>query len=384
MLVRQLALIIINSPITLLYASVDTAGWNRRARPRIAVIGGGISGSFVTKYLSDYDTACVLESITIFDPQSPIHQPLTVEEASTTTAELNHDDWQGGRITSLRLRDGTVVELGASVAFRDFHLVIEMIKGDPTLVMGVPFHPGISSTNDPNHTIPSESFGVYNGNGDWPVLQTRVPSHWMWRSWQIFQRYNKDLLAVTRAGDAVLKKFAQIPHILTHSDTSIIFRSTDAIWDAVHLASLAHQSFDSLLDSLHVAGKELPWWGWGRGLLPYQGSFRDELLTAMNIVNYNQNNTQVTALTGLGSWAPAAGGLFSIVGGNYQIIRSAIEQARTIRQTQCTERGMVVMMLLLAPFIKFASRSPRLLVYTGVDSSCMPTRKSSVNMISLS
>ena len=74
-------------------------------------------------------------------------------------------------------------------------------------------------------------------------------------------------------------------------------------------------------------------------LLPFQGSIRSELLTSINIVNYNQNNTHVHAVTGLGSFAAATGSgnqIFSIVGGNYQIITSAYQQAIQNRNHYCS------------------------------------------------
>ena len=86
-----------------------------------------------------------------------------------------------------------------------------------------------------------------------------------------------------------------------------------------------HNSFDDI-------PLEVPWY---RSFFPYQGSLRKELLTAINLVNYNQDNSQANALVGLGSFAATAGGLFSIVGGNYQIIQSAIYQATTASMKHC-------------------------------------------------
>jgi prenylcysteine oxidase/farnesylcysteine lyase len=69
---------------------------------------------------------------------------------------------------------------------------------------------------------------------------------------------------------------------------------------------------------------------------------RQELLTAMNLVNYNQDASQINGIAGLGSFASSKGGLFSVVGGNHQIIQSAHDQARTNHQRKCPEKPDVI------------------------------------------
>ena len=65
---------------------------------RVAIIGGGVSGTFAAKYLADYDEDCDVESITIFDPM-PIGEPVKVNQQQG-------EDWQGSRVASLQLDDG--------------------------------------------------------------------------------------------------------------------------------------------------------------------------------------------------------------------------------------------------------------------------------------
>lgn len=74
---------------------------------RIGVIGGGISGSFASKYLVDYDDECSLEELTIFDP-NPLGKIITKDD-------VPDPKWQGSRVGTYRLGDGRIVELGASV-----------------------------------------------------------------------------------------------------------------------------------------------------------------------------------------------------------------------------------------------------------------------------
>jgi prenylcysteine oxidase/farnesylcysteine lyase len=133
------------------------------------------------------------------------------------------------------------------------------------------------------------------------------------------------------------KGFAKLAGLFVSKSPDTFYESPDDIWEAIGLVNLVHSSFDELLDALGLE-KELSWW---RKLLPYQGSLRSELLTAINLVNYNQDNSQVNGLVGLGSFAPSSGGLFSVVGGNYKIVRSALEQAIKIRDGNCSGRKSI-------------------------------------------
>ena len=68
-----------------------------------------------------------------------------------------------------------------------------------------------------------------------------------------------------------------------------LLESPDELWEEVGWLQPDHMSFDAFLDALGLP-EELPWW---RQYLPYQGSLRAELLTAINLCNYNQANSQV-------------------------------------------------------------------------------------------
>jgi prenylcysteine oxidase / farnesylcysteine lyase len=84
---------------------------------KIAIIGGAVSGSFSAKYLADYDKDCIIESITVFEP-NPVnhaHSPLS----NHVGEEKNY--LQGSRVSTLQLADGTIVELGASILHEGFH-----------------------------------------------------------------------------------------------------------------------------------------------------------------------------------------------------------------------------------------------------------------------
>jgi len=336
-----------------------------RRKKKIAVIGGAVSGSFVTKYLAEYDakTNCssgndgVIDSITVYEPM-PLDGP--IDNDAAVTAPPNDDDhWQGSRVQSLRLsesssssdtteekRDDVVVELGASIGFKEFHLINEMIRNDPDhLVKGKPFNTGRrrsgtetkdgTDDDDEEERQLHKGMGIYSGNGVWNLL-TSAHSDYV-NKLLLLWRYGWDLVSVSRVCDQMLAGFARLPSLLDDvDDPDTYFESPDEVWESVNLRAAVHASFDDLLDKIGIAD-ELP--AWRRYLVPYQGSLRKELLTAINLVNYNQNNSQVNGIVGLGSFAASSGGLFSIVGGNAKLIGSAFRQARSVYDESCGGGG---------------------------------------------
>jgi prenylcysteine oxidase / farnesylcysteine lyase len=303
--------------------------------PTIAIIGGGISGSFVTKYLTDYDPNCTIASITVYEPhpvqkvsvqKSRNNNDITQESAKNNDTNYHHDWPQGSRVSAIQLEDGTIVEVGASVLYRGFHHVIDMIRNDPTLIHGIPFHTGINETD---HNL-RPGMGIYNGNGTWPLLITSRSDYYT--SMLLLLRYHWDLLKISKLSKQMQTAFATIPTLLNSHQENTFFESPDSIWRAVGLYHAVHMSFDHLLDAAHVSSG-ISWWK--KRMLPFQGSIRDELLQAVNLVNYNQDNAHVNGVVGMGSFAATTGGLFSLVGGNYQVIESAMNQALNASVMSC-------------------------------------------------
>lgn len=300
----------------------------RSKKKKIAIIGGGISGTFVTKYLTDYDTNCQIDSITIFDPSTPWKGP---KEAASYPPD---DDWQGSRVESLRLMDGSVVEMGASIGYKDFYLVLDMIRNDPTLKIGAPFSTNQDETVDPNMR---QGLAVYNGDRE-VVLSTVNKTAWASRM-SFMWRYGFDAYNVARVCKQALYKFAKVAVLLNDTKAGTFFESPDEIWNRTGLFNLVHSSFDDLLETMGVYS-ELPFW---RSWLPMQGSFRDEFLTAINLVNYNQDTSQINALVGLGSFAATSGGIFSVLGGNAQLLTSALKQAETASAEHCSHSNQILL-----------------------------------------
>ena len=291
---------------------------------RIAVIGGGISGTFVSKYLAEYDKDCALKEIVIFDPM-PLGEP---------TTKISEPEWQGSRVASVRMEDGSVVEIGASVFYSGFYLIMGMINGDSTLQIGSALNTG-SQELDPNLRT---GMGVYNGSGEWRFLTANAPKWWalVKMAW----RYNIDLYRVFGAVNKVEFAF-EIMNQLMHSEhETTFFENAADLWDSVGLLKAAHNSFDDFLDALGVCKsyQDLSWW---RKLLPDQGCLREELLAVVTLCNYNQGPGDVNGLVGLGSFVAAKVKLLSLVGGNQQLIASAYRQAQYILQQKCQTQGVV-------------------------------------------
>lgn len=232
-----------------------------------------MSGTFVSKYLVDYDEGCALD-ITIFDPQ-PIGQ--------VSTSADDHS-WQGSRVASVKMDDGSTIEIGASVFYSGFELIVDMIKGDPSLTVGEAFNTGQSDKLDPRLR---KGLGIYNGDGDWKLLTTKGPS--FLNTFRLLWRYNVDLFRAVSATKRVKRSFRVLHDLLDSSHISTFFEWPDQMWDAVGLLPPARASFDDFMDLLGIS-RQLPRW---RRLLPYQGLLRDELMAAINLCNYNQGNAMV-------------------------------------------------------------------------------------------
>jgi prenylcysteine oxidase/farnesylcysteine lyase len=288
---------------------------------RIAVIGGGISGSFFSKYISDLDEKCTIEEIHIFEPY-PVKGPTSVVDvAAPVNPEDEQRPGQGSRVSTLQLRDGTLVEIGASIVHNGNPLVLSMIQGDPDLHMTRPF-----DTGKDNEDPPKGGLGIFDGTENWPIPPYEGLPKWI-RNLRTLVRYNIDLRRVNIVAKHAVEAFQDVAVLLNSTNADTFFQSPDEIWKKIGLYKAVHVSFAMFLEPMGISAEP----SIIRRMLPFQGRFRDEFLTAINLVNYNQNVTEVNALVGLGSFAASTGELFSIRGGNYRLIPSAIKQGNEIR-----------------------------------------------------
>jgi len=252
---------------------------------KIAVLGGGVSGSFVTKYLVDYDINCSLE-INVFDPWIP--KSRNDNENDRNSDELYDSSLgQGSRVSSWTFPDGRTVELGASVIFEGNRLVNEMIDGDPNLIK-VPAYStgGYNSTDNVQH----DEFGIFHSRSTptWVLNLSNMTSEDMKKT--LLWRYNLDLYRMNKATQKALSSFQKIYDILDSKHDTSFLSSPNDVWRAVGLSHAASVSFADYLDFIGVSSK-LSWW---RTLLSEQGLLRDELLTAINLNNNHQTNEEMT------------------------------------------------------------------------------------------
>mmetsp|Transcript_14751 Transcript_14751/g.21967 ORF Transcript_14751/g.21967 Transcript_14751/m.21967 type:complete len:606 (-) Transcript_14751:118-1935(-) len=289
---------------------------NEKIGTKIAIIGGGIAGSFTAKYLADYDTKSAakgaIDSIVVFDP-------FPIEHQHTTEGQQN-ENLQGGRVSSLTLDDGTVVELGGATIHDADKLLIEMIEGDPNLVL---------EKSKFNECVPDKHFGIYDGDGSWSFLTNNAASSIT--SWfptmitlTLLWRYNIDFIRIWQASLRARESFHLVYKMLDTSHPASFFHSINELWDIVGLLKTTHVSYDDFLDAFGLE-REVQWW---RRFIPGQGCLREELLTAMNICYSNQLNPEMNGLSGLINLMSLTGETFSINGGNQQLISSAFMQAQ--------------------------------------------------------
>jgi prenylcysteine oxidase/farnesylcysteine lyase len=339
---------------------------------RIAVIGGGISGSFVTKYLSDFDVhgdangkdreRCLIDEIVVYDV-SPPPSGFSDDEQSNHNGNNNGGDvvlsssdprpenWQGSRVSAITIED-TVIELGASIIYDGNQLVVDMMNGDPDNVERD--EPMGTSKKEEEEGISSGEpygFGIYHGNKEW-LLKTNsfanypsflrkmlVPLTFLWR-------YNFDYFRLQHAVKRAVHAFDIVYKLLNDTKNELTyFDSPMELWDAIELRTAAAVSFHDLLDGLGLyrdARLEMQqettsesnnsWWDW-RQWLPGMGCMRSELVTAMTINTYNADLNEMNGLVGLVSYVPSSGELFSVKGGNNKLIESAMHQSRRLYET---------------------------------------------------
>mmetsp|Transcript_4175 Transcript_4175/g.6181 ORF Transcript_4175/g.6181 Transcript_4175/m.6181 type:complete len:565 (-) Transcript_4175:1695-3389(-) len=283
---------------------------------RIAVIGGGIGGTFVSKYLVDYDTTCQIDSLTLFDPTFQPNDSDDKRSSSSKQSDGNQSTLQGGRVATKILDDGTVIELGASIIYSGNKLVSSMIDADASLSRISPEYKG---------------FGVWDGK-DYRINSEMKTARSL--GLRMAYRYSTDIFRMNSAVGRAIKSFDQI-YVLLESQSSFFPSSADEIWDAVGLLSVARINFDKYLDSIGVSKDN--WWtpvyqDLGMGVL------RTELIASANLSNYNQKNSNLNGLSGLVSFVPSSGGMFNIQGGNYKIPISAWKQATLHRKNICSHR----------------------------------------------
>ena len=111
----------------------------------------------------------------------------------------------------------------------------------------------------------------------------------------------------------IVDAYNQVPSLLNSTSADTFFQLPDELWEKIGLLKAVQVSFAKFLDQLGIYIKPSNI----RRPLPFQGRIHDKFLTAINLVNYNQNVDQVNILVGLGSFAASTKELFSVRRGKY-------------------------------------------------------------------
>eukprot|EP00584_Thalassiosira_punctigera_P004563 CAMPEP_0172539696 /NCGR_PEP_ID=MMETSP1067-20121228/10841_1 /TAXON_ID=265564 ORGANISM="Thalassiosira punctigera, Strain Tpunct2005C2" /NCGR_SAMPLE_ID=MMETSP1067 /ASSEMBLY_ACC=CAM_ASM_000444 /LENGTH=490 /DNA_ID=CAMNT_0013325421 /DNA_START=1003 /DNA_END=2475 /DNA_ORIENTATION=- len=197
--------------------------------------------------------------------------------------------------------------------------------------------------------------GIYHGNGEWllkpspfssyPSLLKSIlePMYFLWR-------YNFDYFRLNGAVQKAVKSFDMVYDLLNDTQHKVTyFESPTELWEAIGLQRLSRVSFHDLLDGLgmyrdkslelesgSVKGERWNWRKW----IPGIGCLRAELVTAITLNTYNQDLNQMNGLVSLVAYVPVGGKLFSVKGGNYQLMESALYQARAVYDNSTCEPSM--------------------------------------------
>jgi len=262
------------------------------------------------------------------------------------------------------------VELGASIIYEGNRLVVEMMEngdGDGTKRRLVRSKP-MSTENQQNQPqqqqrqgeemkttkSPPSGMGIYHGNKQWLLKPSRFhtypkflksilePLYFLWR-------YNFDYFRLNGAVNKAVTSFDLVYDLLDDTEHEVTyFASPTEIWEAMGLHRLSSISFHDLLDGLGMyrdTSLELNsndtinyqnnhWWSlehfnW-RKYIPGMGCLRAEVVSAIALNTYNQDLNQMNGLVGLVAYVPVGGKLFSVEGGNYQLMEVALEQSNAV------------------------------------------------------
>ncbi|KAL7459583.1 hypothetical protein ACHAWC_011672 [Mediolabrus comicus] len=353
------------------------------SKDRVAIIGGGISGTFTAKYLSDYDVShlhkpvngkwrerCLLDEITVFDISPPPpgfssdednQQPnlgSNIKDTIKSSSDPRPESWQGSRVSSITVKE-TVVELGASIIYDGNQLVVDMMNGDPDNLARAEPMMGTTKQEEEEEEEEEEEdegsnvdinepfgFGIYHGNKEWLFKTNRFSQYpsflrkiltsitFLWRYNLDYFRLQKAIHRTVHSFDVVYSLLNDTQHELTYFDSPM------DLFDAIGLRSASSISFHDLLDGIGLsrdASLEIQqqttddkntagWWDW-RKWLPGMGCLRSELVTAMTLNTYNKDLNEMNGLVGLVAYVPG-GEIFSIKGGNHKLMESALQQAK--------------------------------------------------------
>jgi hypothetical protein len=279
--------------------------------PRIAIIGGSLSGALTAKYLVDHDRRCALSTIHLFDDPS--------QKTTATTATFS------SRSAAVALSvNETQVDWGASVAYLGNVLVEELMEGDGDVSWPRP------SGNDHFEV----GTGIYSGGKrPWPFPHEGVAFS---RNLPFKTRHGQDITKVHKASRALKVQWKQLVQLL--NATSTIFTTPQQMYEKVGMDANRNMSYATLLRDLKIVIPLVS----KRKMYDKDRNFRDDFFTAVHahhVGGARQNFSSVSAWEALAGFAalrslPCPATIPSLVA-------SALRQAYQIRLNRNCATGAV-------------------------------------------
>ena len=253
--------------------SVAYAAAEEREGHTVAVIGAGVAGSFVAKWLDEAPTSFVVD----------------VFEAEGTP---------GGRVKS---DIDLGVELGASIAYAGNQYVASYSS-----LLGL-------EKVKPAEDNPAGTFGIWGG-GHWKFKQASGPSYLpsfvkgLYKNAQIYWNYRDVLSSLFAHVNQAASSLDDLYSLLNGGEW---YKTPEDAWKAIDLDRYLNVSFSQFYRS-EVSSTST--------------RLLTELSTAVNRVNYNHATSELPALVGLVSHVPlVSGDLFALKEGNSALPRALID-----------------------------------------------------------
>lgn len=247
--------------------------------PSVCIVGAGIGGASA--------------AFSLRNGQMGDHVHVEVFEAA---------DRVGGRITNADLFSGSDVEGGASIIAADNRCMATAVSD-------------LGLTRRQTQTYEKRTMGMWDGTQfRWSTTGTG----W-YDALLMLRRYGFDIIRMKRYVSKLLRTFDNLYGGMQdgfHSMESFLERATG-------LYELTQQSFENTF-------------GYSVGSL-----LMDELVSAITRVNYNQEAYAMNGLAGAVSIAGSGGGLWSVQGGNQQVVEGLLKSSNASVHLQTRVRSIV-------------------------------------------
>ena len=241
--------------------------------PVVCVIGGGISGASTAHFLStDVDKDV---KVIVFEKSTEV----------------------GGRIHSSRIPNSPPIEAGASIIAADNSIMQYFVK--------------ILNLTKAESKSGSE-LGLWDGT---QFVYKSTPSKWK-DILQLLLRYKLSIIRMDRFVSALISEYAKLyPKQIDSGWTA--FDTVEDLLERSNLYSLTQQNFTHVISDM------------------FSQRMINEMVSGITRVNYGQEVGDMNGMAGAVGLAGSGGGLWSVEGGNSQVVKLLLEQsgAKVLRDT---------------------------------------------------